>query len=77
MCAITSAINLSKNPIQHSKTKDIPIKYHFIREWFQDQVVKLEHVPSKENITNIFTKTLTRDSFEYLRENLGVLPTPL
>jgi hypothetical protein len=32
MCDNTSAINLSKNPIQHSKTKHIPIKYHFLRE---------------------------------------------
>ena len=28
----TSAISISKNPILHSKTKHIPIKYHFLRE---------------------------------------------
>jgi hypothetical protein len=76
MCDNTSAINLSKNLVQHSKTKHIPIKYHFLREQVQDQVVKLEYVPSKEKITYIFTKPLPRDSFEYLREKLGVLPTP-
>ena len=31
-CDNTSAINMSKNPIMHSKTKDIPIKYHYLRE---------------------------------------------
>jgi hypothetical protein len=75
MCDNTSAINLSKNLVQHSKTKHIPIKYHFLREQVQDWVVKLEYVPSKEKIADIFTKPLPRDSFEYFREKLGVLPT--
>jgi len=76
MCDNTNAINLSTNIVQHSKTKHIAIKYHFLREQVQDQMVKLDYVPSKENIADIFTKPLTRDSFEYLREKLGVLLTP-
>jgi hypothetical protein len=36
MCDNTSAINLSKNHVQHSKTKHIPIKYHFLKEQVQD-----------------------------------------
>jgi hypothetical protein len=66
MCDNTSVINLSKNHVQHSKTKHIPIKYHFLREQVHDHVVKLEYVPSKEKIVDIFTKPLPRDSFEYL-----------
>ena len=31
-CDNTSAINMSKNPIMYSKTKHIPINYHYIRE---------------------------------------------
>jgi hypothetical protein len=31
-CDNTSAINISKNPVIHSKTKHIPIKYHFLWE---------------------------------------------
>jgi hypothetical protein len=67
MCDNTSAINLSKNHVQHSKIKNIPIKYHFLRDQFQDQVVKLEYVPSKEKFAYIFMKSLPRDSFEYLK----------
>jgi hypothetical protein len=73
MCDNTNAINLSKNLVQHSKTKHIPIKYHFLREQVQDQVVKLEYVPSKEKIVDIFTKPLPREPFEYLRHKLGVI----
>jgi hypothetical protein len=77
MCDNTSAINISKNHVQHSKTKHIPIKYHFLREQVQDQVVKLEYVPSKEKIADIFTKPLPRESFEYLRQRLGVISSSL
>jgi hypothetical protein len=71
MCDNTSVINLSKNHVQHSKTKHIPIKYHFLREQVQDQVVKLEYVPSKEKIADIFTKPLPREPFEYLNRSWG------
>jgi hypothetical protein len=38
-CDNTSAISVSKNPVLHSKTKHIPIKYHFLREKVTNQVV--------------------------------------
>jgi len=72
MCDNTSAINISNNPIMHSKTKHIPIKYHFLREKVLGKKVKLEYVPSKEQVADIFTKPLPREAFEYLRQKLGV-----
>ena len=48
LCDNTSAIIISKNPVMHSKTKHMPIKYHFLREQVLEQKVKLEYVPSKE-----------------------------
>eukprot|EP00253_Pinus_taeda_P021924 PITA_21924 len=73
LCDNTSAIKISKNPIMHSKTKHIPIKYHFLREQVLEQKVKLEYVPSKEQVADIFTKPLPRETFEYLREKMGVV----
>eukprot|EP00253_Pinus_taeda_P015436 PITA_15436 len=69
----TSAISISKNPVMHSKTKHIPIKYHFLREQVLEQKVKLEYVPSKEQVDDIITKPLPRETFEYLRQKLGVV----
>jgi hypothetical protein len=68
VCDNTSVIDISKNHVQHSKTKHIPIKYLFLIEQVQDQVVKLEYVPSKEQIADIFTKPLPRESFKSLRQ---------
>lgn len=71
-CDNTSAISISKNPVMHSKTKHIPIKYHFLREQVANQAVQLSYIPSKEQIADIFTKPLPTAQFEYLRQKLGV-----
>ena len=73
-CDNTSAINISKNPVMHSKTKHIAIKYHFVRELVQDKEIRLEYVHSNEQIADIFTKPLPKDAFLYLRGKLGVIP---
>eukprot|EP00253_Pinus_taeda_P030538 PITA_30538 len=73
LCDNTSAISISKNLVMHSKTKRIPIKYHFLREQVLEQKVKLEYVPSKEQVADILTKPLLRETFEYLRQKLGVV----
>ena len=72
-CDNTSAISISKNLVINSKTKHIPIKYHFILEQVLEQKVKLEYVPSKEQVADILTKPLPRETFEYLRKKLGVV----
>ena len=73
-CDNTSLINISKNPVMHTKTKHIAIKYHFLRELVQNKKVRLEYVNTKEQLANIFTKTLPNDVFLYLRGKLKVIP---
>ena len=73
-CDNTSAINISKNPVMHSKTKHIAIKYHFFRELVQDKEIKLEYVHTKEQIAGIFTNPLPKNAFLYLKGKLGVIP---
>eukprot|EP00253_Pinus_taeda_P026985 PITA_26985 len=73
LCDHTSEINISKNPVMYSKTKHIPIKYHFLCEHVLEQKVKLEYVPSKEQVADIFTKPLPSERFEYLRQKMGVV----
>ena len=47
-CDNTGVINISKNPVMHSKTKHIPIKFHFLREQVTEKNIKLEYVETKE-----------------------------
>ena len=69
-CDNTSPISLFKNLVQHSKEKHIPIKYHYLRDQVANKNIKLEYVPTQEWIADIFTKPLSRDAFEYLRQRL-------
>lgn len=75
-CDNTSTINMSKNLVMYSKTKHISIKYHFLRDKVVGKEVRLEYVSTKEQIVDIFTKTLPKDAFEYLRGMLGVQAPP-
>ncbi|CAJ2645128.1 unnamed protein product [Trifolium pratense] len=71
-CDNLSAINISKNPIQHSRTKHIDIRHHFIRELVEEKIVTLEHIASEEHLVDIFTKALDASQFEKLRGKLGI-----
>jgi len=57
-CDNLSAINISKNPIQHSRTKHTDIHNHFIRELVEDKVENLECVATEEQLADIFIKAL-------------------
>jgi hypothetical protein len=75
-CDNTSAISISKNLVMHSKTKHIPIKYHFLQEKVAENNIRVEYVGTKEQVADIFTKPLPWEAFEYLRQRLGVIYTP-
>ena len=66
-CYSTSTI-ISKNPVIHTKTKNIAIKYHILRELVQGKEVRLAYVNTKEQIVDIFTKPLPKDAFLYLKD---------
>ncbi|GJR43779.1 retrovirus-related pol polyprotein from transposon TNT 1-94 [Tanacetum coccineum] len=60
MCDNKGAIDLSKNPVQHSRTKHIEIRHHFLRDNVQKGHISIEKVPSVDNIADILTKPLKR-----------------
>ncbi|GJU25469.1 copia protein [Tanacetum coccineum] len=61
-----SAIALSCNSVQHSKTKHIAVRYHFIKEQVKNEIVKLYFVKTVYQMADIFTKALVRECFEFL-----------
>ena len=67
---------MSKNHVLHSKTKNISIKYHVLRKKEIENEIKLEYVSTKDQIAYIFMKPLPKDTFEYLRGMLKVMPLP-
>ena len=75
-CDNSSAIDISKNPVQHSKTKHIEIRYHFIRDLVERNIVTLEYIPIERQNADIFTKSLDRSRFETLRQVIVVILCP-
>ena len=65
-----SAIELDKNPVNHERSKHIDVHFHFIKEKVKERSVELEHVGSKEQIADIFTKPLPTTSFQEFRKLL-------
>ena len=76
MCDNSSAINISKNFVQHSCTKHIDIRYHFPRDHADQRNIELVFVPTDAQLADFFTKPLGNDHFIKLRHQLGIGPCP-
>ena len=72
-CDNTSAINIAKNPVQHSRTKHIDIRYHLLRDHVQKADIILQFVESELQLADIFTKPLDSSRFMTLRGELGIV----
>ncbi|GJT77150.1 hypothetical protein Tco_1043875 [Tanacetum coccineum] len=66
MCDNKGAIGLSKNLVQHSRTKHIEIRHHFLHDNVQKVNISIESVSSEDSIADILTKPLKREPFNYL-----------
>ncbi|WP_219822764.1 Ty1/Copia family ribonuclease HI, partial [Enterobacter cloacae complex sp. 4DZ3-17B2] len=65
-------IQLARNPVYHSKTKHVDVKYHFIREMLEDKQLQLVKVHTIENPADLLTKGLPSESFAHFRKQIGV-----
>jgi hypothetical protein len=66
----TAAIAVSKNDVHHARTKHIDLRHHHVREAVEKNMLRLEHVPSVQQLADILTKPLGRVTFERLRDQL-------
>ena len=73
MCDNTSAISIVSNPVNHSRTKHIDIRYHFIREHAHNGTIELHYVPTDKQLADIFTKPLDEATFNRLVSKIGML----
>nr|GEX85899.1 copia protein [Tanacetum cinerariifolium] len=71
-CDNRSAIALCCNNVQHSRSKHIDIRHHFIREQVERGVVELYFVKTDYQLTDLFTKVLPRQRFKFILLRLGM-----
>ncbi|GKA26384.1 retrovirus-related pol polyprotein from transposon TNT 1-94 [Tanacetum coccineum] len=63
-CDSKAAIAISCNPVQHSRTKHIDVRYHFIKEQVEKGIVELFFVGTEYQLADLFTKALSKDRFK-------------
>nr|GEU54710.1 copia protein [Tanacetum cinerariifolium] len=71
-CDSKAAIAISCNPVQHSRTKHINVRYHFIKEQVEKGIVELFFVETEYQLADLFTKALPEDRLKYLVRRLGM-----
>ena len=73
LCDNQSAIKISLNPVQRSKTKHIDIRHHFIREHIKLGDIEVHFIHTEEQLADIFTKPLDEARFLELRHELNII----
>jgi hypothetical protein len=73
LCDNESAIRMVDNPVKHSRTKHIDIRYHFLRDHQQKGDIKIAYVSTHNQLTDIFAKPLDENTFSKLRNELNIL----
>nr|GEZ09629.1 retrovirus-related Pol polyprotein from transposon TNT 1-94 [Tanacetum cinerariifolium] len=74
-CDSQSAIAISCNPVQHSRTKHIHTRYHFIKEQVENGIIELYFVRTEYQLADMFTKALPKDRFKYLVRRIDGNPS--
>ena len=69
-------IAMAKNPVSHSHTKHIDIKYHYVREAIQKKEIQVTYCPTENMLADLLTKSLSRVRHETLRKQMGILELP-
>jgi hypothetical protein len=69
LCDNESAIRMADNPVEHSRTKHISIRYHFLRDHQQKGDIEIAYINTKEQLADIFTKPLDEQTFNKLRHD--------
>lgn len=67
-----SAIDLTKNPVFHGRSKHIDVRFHFIRECVEQGSIVIKHIKTDEQRADCLTKALHAVKFEKMRLLLGV-----
>nr|GFA79746.1 retrovirus-related Pol polyprotein from transposon TNT 1-94 [Tanacetum cinerariifolium] len=72
-CDSKAAIAISCNPVQHSRTRHIDVRYNFIKEKVEKGIVELFFVETEYQLADLFTKTLPKKGLSISSDDLGSL----
>jgi hypothetical protein len=73
LCDNESGIRMADNLVEHSRTKHIAIRYHFLRDHQQKGDIEIAYINTKEQLADTFTKPLDEQTLNKLRHELNIL----
>ena len=68
----TSAISLIENPVNHKRSKHIEVRFHKLREWYNNGDLKIEHTRSDLMVADIFTKNVSANTMKKMKNLLNI-----
>jgi hypothetical protein len=73
LCDNETAIHMADNLVEHSRTKHIDIRHHFLRDYQQKEDIEVFYISIENQLADIFTKPLNEKTFCRLCSELNVL----
>ncbi|CAI5460363.1 unnamed protein product [Closterium sp. Yama58-4] len=73
-CDNASTIHLTQDPVFHGRSKHIELRYFFIRELVQQNLIAVRKIAAEANLADIFTKALLRPAHSALLRLIGLAP---
>jgi hypothetical protein len=70
-CDNQICINLFENPVFHDKSERIEMRYHYVWNMVQKNILSIQYVPTAEQTADILTKPLSLTKFVYFQDKLG------
>ncbi|XP_019200258.1 PREDICTED: uncharacterized protein LOC109193886 [Ipomoea nil] len=72
-CDNLGATYLCANPVFHARTKHVEVDYHFVQDKVSSGEFQVHFVSTKDQLTDIFTKSLPAAHFGILRDKFNVV----
>ena len=71
-CDNQSSIQPNENQMFHDRSKHIEMRYHYVRDMVQKNILGIQYVLTTEQTADILTKPLSLTKFVYFQDKLGV-----
>ncbi|GAA0186440.1 transmembrane signal receptor [Lithospermum erythrorhizon] len=72
-CDNQSTINIAHNHVQHDRTKHVEVYRHFIKEKIEGKLIKISHVSTGQQLTDILTKELSDKQYHIFLSKLELI----